>query len=136
MFTKNAESTRPPLTVCAFRALHCFLFVYACAIIGGTFLLDDPDVSARYSEQLFGIAIAVPMLLGSASFLMAATLRVLFVVGIFLCAFVTFILTSLPSMTNIFFPTHLVVFGFAGVYGFSCIVLAQYFFAQPVAKRK
>jgi len=136
MFTKNVENTRPPITVCIFRGLHCFLFIYACAIIGGTFYLNDPDVSSKYSEQLFSIAIAVPMLMGSVVFCIAAMLRVLFVVGIFLCAFVALVLASLPSMTNIFFPTYVVIFGFAGIYGFSCIVLAQYFFAQPITKKK
>ena len=136
MIMKKSESTRTPWIVSILRVAHCFLFFYVCAIIGGTFFLNAPVEPGKHAEQLFSILIAAPMLWGSASFWLAVTARVLFIAGIFSCAFVTFVLAGLPTMTSMFFPTHFVVLGLAGTYGISCIVLVRHFFSQPTLKKK
>lgn len=139
MFHKKADGHAVPFAVSAFRVLHCVLFCHVAAIVGFTFFLDGHAATADIlvtPERLFALAVALPLLLGSFFFWLATTARVLFTPGIFFCLLPAFLLAALPLMMNVFFPSHLVVFTLAAIYGISGIVLIQYFLAQPVQKKK
>ena len=136
MFNKKPDCNPVPFAVSIFRMVHGLLFLHAAAILGITFFLHASTASGMTPERFFAVAVATPMLVGSFAFWLATTARVLFVPGIFFCSFLALVLACLPLMMNVFFPAHVVLFGLAAVYGVSCIILAQYFFAQPVVKRK
>ncbi|SBV94162.1 membrane hypothetical protein [uncultured delta proteobacterium] len=136
MFNTKTDCNRIPAAVSIFRMVHGLLFLYAAAILGITFFLHASATSGMTPERFFAVAVAAPMLVGSFAFWLATTVRVLFVPGIFFCSLLALVLACMPIMMNVFFPAHLVLFGLAAVYGVSCIILAQYFFAQPVVKRK
>ena len=137
MLQRNADFLPVPILVTAFRVVHCILFCHAATIIGIPFFLEGSVAPVTLTpERVFALVVAVPMLLGSFFFFLAATARMFFTVAIFFCALLTLTLTMLPVMTNLFFPMHLAVFSLAAVYGVSCVVLIRYFFALPVPRKK
>ncbi len=135
---KNNEAPPVPIAVSFFRIVHGVLFCYAAAIIlVAVFLNETVPLPLWISpERIFAFAVAGPMILGSFFFCLATAIRGMFTPGVFFCSFLAFTLAALPTMTTVFFPAHLVLFGLAAVYGVSGLILVRFLFAQPLPKKK
>lgn len=135
MLTKKNGISPTPFSISALRFIHGCLACYAVAII---FLAGPHDAQLPWfmPERVLGIFIAMPLFLASAFSFFSAVLRSLFGSAIFFCTFAGLTLIALPAMTTFLFPIHIVVFAFAGVYIASAIVLARFFFEQPVLKKR
>lgn len=136
MFHKKPDRIPNSVAVSIFRVVHILLILHAAAIVGITFFFRAPVSIAMTPEHIFSLAVAIPLVMGSLAFLLATMVRALYTTGIFFCSLLALFLACLPMMMNVFFPMHLLVFGLAAVYAASCVVLAFFFFAQPVPKKR
>lgn len=134
MFHQKTDNVRVPVAVSLFRVVHGLLILHAAAIVGISFM--DVSAPGMTPERIFAMVVAISIGLGSFAFLLATTVRALFTLGIFICSFLGIALACLPLMATLFFPMHLVTFGFAAIYGISCFILVHFFFVQPVPKKK
>lgn len=139
------KNTVSPIWTSVFvvRVIHAVLFGYAASIIGITFSFPGYAGSSGslegdflYMERMFAIMVALPLLLGSFFCFFAASTRSLFGTAIFFSVFAALIMGSLPLMVTLFFPMHLVGFILAALYALSAIILARFWFALPVARKR
>ena len=139
---KNAVS--PVWTSVFFvRVVHVVLFGYAASIIGITFSFPGYAIPGApvmgnlvYTERMFAISVALPLLLGSFFCFFAAATRSLFGTAIFFCVFASLMLGTLPLMATLFFPMHFVGFFLAALYVLSAIILVRFWFSLPVSKKR
>lgn len=136
MLPKKTNAERTPFFICLFRVVHVFFVVYAVAITLVAFGTAKSPLPWFTLEGLYGVAVAAPMFFASFFGFLALTIRALFVPAIFFSFLAALILASLPVMTAVFFPDHIVIFALAAVYLLSSLATVRVYFSLPVVKKR